>query len=86
MPTLDAFANQYPDIPPSVMLKVDLLRRGVRLGLAPLGTRHYHHHDEQGQKTVDPRAHLQGSIELPDGTAVFVSHNPNSPYTVRLDS
>ncbi len=62
MPTLDAFANQYPDIPPSVMLKVDLLRRGVRLGLAPLGTRHYHHHDEQGQKTVDPRAHLQGSI------------------------
>ncbi len=85
MPTLDAFANQYPDIPPSVMLKVDLLRRGVRLGLAPLGTRHYHHHDEQGQKTVDPRAHLQGSIELPDGTAVFVSHNPNSPYTVRLD-
>jgi hypothetical protein len=85
MPTLDAFANQYPDIPATVMLKVDLLRQGVRMGQAPLGTRHYHHHDEQGQKAVEPSAHLQGSALLPDGTAVFVSHNPNSPYTVRLD-
>lgn len=85
MPTLDAFADQFPDIPPTVMLKVDLLRRGVRLGLAPVGTRHYHHHDEQGQKAVDPRAHLQGSVVLPDGTTVFVAHNPNSPYTVQID-
>jgi hypothetical protein len=85
MPTLDAFAKQFPDIPPSVMLKVDLLRQGVRLGVTPVGTRHYHHHDEQGQRTVDPRAHLQGSVVLPDGTTVFVSHNPASPYTIRLD-
>ena len=85
MPTLDAFANLYPDIPPSVMLKVDLLRHGVRLGLAPVGSRHYHHHDEQGQKPVDPRAHLEGSVILPDGTTVFVTHNANSPYTVVID-
>lgn len=67
------------------MLKVDLLRHGVRLGSAPLGTRHFHHHDESGQRAVDPRAHLQGSIELADGTCVFVSHNPSSPYAVQAD-
>lgn len=85
MPTLEAFSRQFPDIPPSVMLKVDLLRRGVRLGVAPVGTRHYHHHDEQGQRVVDPRAHMQGSVRLADGTTVFVAHNPDSPYLVELD-
>lgn len=84
MPTLDGFTRQFPDIPPSVMLKVDLLRHGVRMGLAPVGTRHFHHHDEQGQKPVDPRAHIQGSVRLPDGTAVFVAHNPASPYVIQL--
>ncbi len=64
------------------MLKVDLLRRGVRLGIAPVGTRHFHHHDEQGQKPVDSRAHLQGSVVLPDGTTVFVGHNQASPYVI----
>lgn len=67
------------------MLKVDLLRRGVRMGLAPVGTRHYHHHDEQGQKIADPRAHIQGSVRLPDGTTVFVAHNPESPYVIEVD-
>lgn len=85
MPTLESFARRYPDIPPSVMLKVDLLRRGVRMGLAPVGTRHYHHHDEQGQKPVDPRAHIQGSVTLPDGTTVFVAHNAESPYVIELE-
>lgn len=85
MPTLDAFASLYPDLPPSVMLKVDLLRRGVRLGLAPVGTRHYHHHDEKGQKAVDPRAHLQGTVRLPDNTTVFVAHNPASSYAIQID-
>lgn len=85
MPSLDSFARRFPDIPPTVMLKVDLLRCGVRMGLAPVGTRHYHHHDEQGQKAVDPRAHIQGSVRLPDGTAVFVAHNPASPYLIELD-
>jgi len=85
MPTLDALATRFPEIPPSVMLKIDLLRRGVRMGLAPVGTRHYHHHDEQGQKPVDPRAHIQGSVMLPDGTTVFVAHNPASPYVIEAD-
>jgi len=86
MPNLQNFARQYPDIPPSVMLKVDLLRRGVRLGAATVGTRHYHHHDEKGQKQVDARAHLQGSVSLPDGTTVFVGHNPKSPYAIHTDA
>ena len=85
MPTLNAFTSLYPEIPASVMLKVDLLRHGVRLGLAPVGSRHYHHHNEQGQKPVDPRAHLEGSVILPDGTTVFVVHNSGSPYTVVID-
>jgi hypothetical protein len=86
MPNFEAFASQYPEIPPSVMLKVDLLRRGVRLGLGPVGTRHYHHHDEKGQKKIDARSHLQGSVGLPDGTTVFVAHNPNSPYLIQFDA
>lgn len=40
MPTLAAFADQFPEIPLLVMLKVDLLRHGVRLGVAPVGSRH----------------------------------------------
>lgn len=85
MPTLAEFADRYPDIPPSVMLKVDLLRHGARLGIAPVGTRHYHHHDERGQKPVDARAHLQGSVRMPDGTSVFVGHNAQSPYALLSD-
>lgn len=84
MPTLESFAAQFPDLPPTVMLKVDVLRQGVRLA-SPVGSRHYHHHDERGQKIADPRAHLQGSVVLPDGTTVFVAHNPSSPYAIRED-
>lgn len=85
MPALEDLAVSFPDIPPSVMLKIDLLRRGVRLGAAPVGTRHYHHHDEQGQKPMAAQAHLQGSVLLPDGTTVFVAHNPASPYLISAD-
>ena len=52
MPTLSAVSEHYPDVPPSAMLKTDLLRQGVRLGAATVGTRHYHHHDERGQRQV----------------------------------
>ena len=86
MPTLDALALRFPDIPPTVMLKIDLLRRGIRLGPAPVGTRHYHHHDERGQKGADGRNHLQGSVVFSDGTTVFVAHNPASPYGIVHDS
>ncbi|OFW22147.1 MAG: hypothetical protein A3H97_07030 [Acidobacteria bacterium RIFCSPLOWO2_02_FULL_65_29] len=85
MPKLDAFAALYPGIPSSVMLKIDLVRRGVRLGDAPVGTRHYHHHDERGQKALGPRAHLQGSVVLPDGTTVFIAQNPASPYVIQME-
>jgi hypothetical protein len=83
MPTLDDFAARFPDLPPSVMLKVDLLRQGVRIGTPAVASQHFHHHDERGQKAVDPRMHLQGSVVLPDGTTVFVAHNPTSPYAIR---
>lgn len=85
MPSLEAFADRFPDLPPTVLLKTDLLRCGVR-GLAPVGTRHYHHHDERGQKPADPRAHMQGSVILPGGSSVFVAHNPASPYVVEVDA
>jgi hypothetical protein len=84
MPTLETFATRFPDLPATVMLKVDLLRQGVRLGAPKVGSRHYHHHDERGQKAVDPRAHLQGSVVFPDGTTVFVAHNPASPYAIHV--
>ncbi|NOT44330.1 MAG: hypothetical protein HOP14_06990 [Acidobacteria bacterium] len=85
MPVLDEFHAMFPHLPPTVMLKVDLLRQGVQFGAAPIGTRHYHHHDEKGQKPVDFKAHLQGSVTLPDGSPVFVGHNPASRYTILVD-
>ncbi len=86
MSFLDTLAEKYPDIPRSVLLKAELLRLGIRLGEAPVGTRHYHHHDEQGQRPVpDPRAHSQGSIRLEDGSFVFVAQSPGSPYVTVPD-
>lgn len=80
---LSRLAEAHPDIPPAVLLKVELLRLGVRLLEDAPGTRHYHHHDEKGQKPqLDARAHLQGSIQLQDGPHVFVAHNPASPYAL----
>lgn len=85
MASLDSFSARFPGVPPAVVLKIDLLRCGVRFGERSVGTRHFHHHDEPGQKPVDPRAHLQGSIVLPGGTPVFISHNPSSPYEIYVD-
>jgi hypothetical protein len=83
MSHLARFSDRFPDVPAEVMLKVDMLRLGVRIE-AGVGNRHYHHHDERGQKPqADARAHLQGSVRLPDGSQVFITHNPNSPYVLR---
>ena len=78
-------AETHPDLPPAVLLKLDLLRLGVRIEQEDVGTRHYHHHDEKGQKPADARAHLQGSIRLPQAPHVFLAHNPDSPYLLRHD-
>jgi len=84
MSHLDRLADRFPDIPPGVLLKADLLRRGARLDTEATGSRHYHHHDAGGQKAgLDPRAHVQGSVELPGGVHVFITHNANSPYVLR---
>jgi hypothetical protein len=83
--SFDALVEQYPALPPMALLKVDVLRSGVRLE-APIGSRYFHHHDEAGQKAVpDARAHMQGSIELPGGVHVFVRHNAKSPYALVTD-
>ena len=83
MSHLSRLADAYPEIPPAVLLKIELLRHGVRLLEEDAGTRHYHHHDEKGQRPhVEARAHLQGSIQLPDGPHVFIAHNPASPYAL----
>lgn len=79
MPFMDRLVERCPDIPPAVLLKIEMLRRGVRLD-APVGNRHFHHHDERGQKLPsDARMHLQGSVRLPDGPHVFIAHNERSP-------
>jgi hypothetical protein len=80
----DRLAHMFPDLPPAVLLKADLLRHGVRLDTTAAGSRHYHHHDARGQKTgLDPRAHVQGSVELPGGVHAFITHNEKSPYVLR---
>ena len=33
----------------------------------------------------DVRAHMQGSVELPGGIHVFITHNPASPYALLTD-
>ena len=87
MSHLERLVDRFPDLPPSVLLKIDLLRLGARVIDEDVGSRHYHHHDERGQKPqVDARAHLQGSVQLPDGPHVFIAHNPQSPYVMRHGS
>lgn len=77
--------RQFPELPPMALLKVDLVRSGVRLE-APIGSRYYHHHDEAGQKLVaDQRVHMQGSLELPGGVHVFTRHNAGSGYALVTD-
>lgn len=80
---LTELSDTYPDIPAAVLLKIELLRLGVRLVEDDVGTRHYHHHDERGQKPVAARAHAQGSIQLPEGPHVFIAHNQRSPYILQ---
>lgn len=80
MSHLARLSESAPDLPPGVVLKVDLLRLGARIE-PEVGSRHYHHHDERGQKPQpDARVHQQGSVMLPDGSHVFVAHNAASPY------
>lgn len=80
MSHLERLSNAVPALPREVVLKTALLRSGVRLEAA-FGSRHYHHHDEGGQRAdVPARAHFQGSVRLPGGSHVFVTHNPASPY------
>ena len=87
MAHLERLVDRFPELPPSVLLKIDLLRLGARVIDEDVGSRHYHHHDERGQKPqVDARAHLQGSVQLPDGPHVFIAHNPQSPYVMRHGS
>lgn len=83
MSHLARLSDRFRDVPPSVLLKIDLLRLGVRLEPG-IGSRHYHHHDERGVKPQsDARAHFQGSIQLPDGPHVFIAHRAESPYVLR---
>jgi hypothetical protein len=81
---LNALLHRVPTLPAEVVLKTDLLRSGVRLETA-FGSRHYHHHDESGQRAdVPARAHFQGSVKLPSGSHVFVTNNPASPYRLEM--
>ena len=81
--TLAELAAHHPELPVPVLLKLDLLRLGVRIEPDDVGTRHDHHHDEKGQKPVEPKAHAQGSIRLPEGPHVFIAHNARSPYVLQ---
>ncbi len=84
MSHVERLADRFPELPQAVLLKIDLLRLGARVIDEEMGTRHYHHHDEKGQKPQqDARAHQQGSVRLPEGLHVFIAHNPQSPYLIR---
>lgn len=65
MSHLERLADGFPDVPPTVLLKADLLRCGIR----PLAS----------NRGTEP-ARLPGTIELPGGVHVFVSANPASRY------
>ncbi len=83
MSYLEWLAERYPDVPPSVLLKAELLGHGVRPAELQIGNRYYHQHDEKSQQTAAARPHRQGSIRLPDGPHVFVTQNDRSPFAVR---
>ena len=85
MSYLNELNDRFPDLPPTVMLKADLLRSGVRpVPEITIGNRYYHQHDQKSQAAATP--HRQGSVQLPDGSHVFVTQNPNSPFALRVDA
>lgn len=73
MSHLERLSETFPDVPPTVLLKAELLRCGVRLADAP---GHLHRHGENR----DVRLH--GSIELPGGVYSLTAHNAASPYVL----
>jgi hypothetical protein len=80
---LDRLSDRFPDIPSGVMLKVDLLRHGAQIAETGFGHKYYSHHDEQGQKPQTSNARQQqGSVQLPDGSHVYITQNPNSPFVL----
>src|SRR5579871_6319474 len=81
---LNELGDRFPDVPPAVMLKADILRNGVRpISDITIGNRYYHQHDQKSQATAAP--HRQGSVQLPDGSHVFVTANAKSPFALRVD-
>ena len=81
MSYLMELADRFPDLPPTVLLKADVLRHGIRpVAEIEIGNRYYHQHDQKSQATA--KAHRQGSVQLPDGSHVFVTQNPNSPFAL----
>jgi hypothetical protein len=85
MSYLMELGDRFPGLPPGVMLKVDLLRSGVRpVTEIAIGNRYYHQHDQKSQAAAAP--HRQGSVQLPDGSHVFVTQNPHSPFALRVDA
>jgi hypothetical protein len=82
---LTELGDRFPDLPPGVLLKADLLRSGVRpVTEIAIGNRYYHQHDQKSQTGAKP--HRQGSVQLPDGSHVFVTQNANSPFALRVDA
>lgn len=84
MSYLSRLNDRFPNLPAEVLLKADLLRHGARLGEIEFGHRYYSHHDERGQKPQPTNARQrQGSVKLPDGSQVFITQNPSSPFVLR---
>ena len=78
MPTLDAFASLYPDISAFRHAEVDLLWHGVRLVWRPSARAITIITMNRGRSRLIHVPDLEGSVILPDGTTVFMGHNPNS--------
>ncbi len=84
MSYLNELGDRFPDLPPTVLLKADILRNGVRpVTDITIGNRYYHQHDQKSQAAAAP--HRQGSVQLPDGSHVFVTANAKSPFALRVD-
>jgi len=76
-PTIESYSRKYPDVPPEVILKEDLLRLGVMLTDAAL---------EAARKRGDEAIAIAGRIPLARTSTVEVRREPFEAYNAELQS
>ncbi|NTW84272.1 MAG: hypothetical protein HGB36_13080 [Chlorobiaceae bacterium] len=88
-PGLDALVEKYPDVPKSIILKLDLQRRGISFTEATseaTNQPYYRGPEQTAFSNRDTRPHpFPGPLLLRDGTSVLASPVPNQfndPYSI----